>query len=514
MTALIAAAAVCAPLLLSQASAASGDRTLYLHYTHTGETAKITFRRNGRYDQQGLKKLNHFLRDWRQGEPTEMDPRLFDLVWEVYQDVNATKPIHVVSAYRAPETNAMLRKRSNGVAKKSRHIMGMAMDFYIPGVPISELRKAAMKKQIGGVGYYPASNSPFVHLDTGNVRAWPRMTRSQLASLFPDGKTLHLPASGGPLSQKGYAVAKAEWSKCHEVPCGSSSGGRTRVADNDSGPKRTLMDWFFNADEEDEGNEEAVVTRVASASAAQSASRAPATPPVPHDRPNFAGTVVADAPVPARRETILTARAETAPEPAPAEAAVTAIAENTAPTPRTHMTRPDGTREPTLTAYAPEAAGGRAQDTSPPESRMAATAGPEAGVFEVASDSIQTASVGGAPGLDTLDSLIQGTWDAVVPAREAGAAQAVHKEAVSRQIAMRRASFVAPDLEHVAAVFVDPAPVTGTRYAVITEHDQADFAPATELGRHTGHVVKAVDASWGLKVDRFVSRAPLVLAQR
>ncbi len=508
MTALIAAAVTCAPLSVSPAGAASGDRTLYLYYTHTKETAKITFRRNGRYDQKGLDKLNYFLRDWRRDEPTEMDPRLFDLVWEVYQEVDATKPIHVVSAYRAPETNAMLRKSSSGVAKKSRHIRGMAMDFYIPGVPISELRRVAMKKQIGGVGYYPSSGSPFVHLDTGNVRAWPRMTHKQLASLFPDGKTLHLPASGGPLSQKGYAYAKAEWSKCHAVPCNGASRS-TRVARNDSGPKRTLVDWFTGGGD-DEHEDEAEVTRVATASAtARSAPAAPETAPVPRTRPNFAGTVVADAPFPIKRARIETARADSA--------AVAAITENTAPKPRTHMTRPDGTPEPVLTAYAPEATGdGRQGVPAPaalPDSR-AATAEPEAGVFEVASDSVQTASVGGAPKPDALGSLIQGTWEAVAPAREAGAAQAVHKEAVSRQIAMRKASLVAPDLEHVAAVFVDPARMTGPRYAVITEHDQADFAPATELGTHTGRAVKGVDTNWGLEVDRFVSRAPMVLAAR
>ncbi|RAI32807.1 hypothetical protein CH341_32045, partial [Rhodoplanes roseus] len=93
----------------------------------------------------------------------------------------------------------MLRSRSSGVAKRSQHTAGKAMDFFIPGVPLEKLRKIASKKQVGGVGYYPTSGSPFVHLDVGSVRHWPRMTRRQLLALFPDGKTLHIPSDGKPL---------------------------------------------------------------------------------------------------------------------------------------------------------------------------------------------------------------------------------------------------------------------------------------------------------------------------
>ena len=151
-----------------------------------------------------------------------MDPRLFDLVWEVYQDVGGTQPIHIVSAYRSPATNAMLAAKSSGVADNSQHMRGTAMDFFIPGIPLARLRATAMKKQVGGVGYYPTSGSPFVHLDTGSVRAWPRMTRAQLKKVFPDGRTLHLPTDGKPLSGDGRRYAEAEWKKCHAVPCNGS----------------------------------------------------------------------------------------------------------------------------------------------------------------------------------------------------------------------------------------------------------------------------------------------------
>jgi uncharacterized protein YcbK (DUF882 family) len=195
------------------AQAASDDRALKLFFTHTGERATIVFKRNGKFDPRGLVQINRFLRDWRKNEPTKMEPRLLNLVWEVYQRSGAKEPIHVVSAYRSPSTNNMLRSRSRstGVAKKSQHMLGKAMDFYIPGVKLATLRSLAMQMQIGGVGFYPTSGSPFVHLDVGNVRAWPRMSRQELARLFPTGRTLHLPADGRPLP--GYAVAVADQKK-------------------------------------------------------------------------------------------------------------------------------------------------------------------------------------------------------------------------------------------------------------------------------------------------------------
>lgn len=187
------------------------NKTLKLYYTHTKERGSFTFKKNGRYDQAVLKKLNYFLRDWRRNEPTDMDPRLFDLVWEVYRQSGAKNHIHVVSAYRSPATNEMLRKTRGGQATKSQHMYGRAVDFFIPGVKTSKLREVAMKLQGGGVGYYPRSNTPFVHLDVASVRAWPRMSRSELVRLFPDGKTLHLPPDGNPLP--GYRTALAEYKR-------------------------------------------------------------------------------------------------------------------------------------------------------------------------------------------------------------------------------------------------------------------------------------------------------------
>lgn len=190
------------------AAAQAETRTLKLYNTHTKERVSITFKRNGRYLAEGLREANRFLRDWRRNESIKMDPELLDLVWEVYQKVGAREHIYVVSSYRSPATNNMLRKRSRGVAKNSQHTLGKAMDFYIPGVNLAKLRATGLRKQVGGVGYYPRSGSPFVHMDTGRVRHWPKMSRSQLAKVFPDGKTLHIPSDGKPLS--GYKIALAE----------------------------------------------------------------------------------------------------------------------------------------------------------------------------------------------------------------------------------------------------------------------------------------------------------------
>lgn len=199
----LAIASACLP-----AAASAETRTLKLYNTHTKERVSITFKRNGRYIPEGLREANRFLRDWRRNEIIKMDPELLDLVWEVYRKVGARDHIHVVSSYRSPATNNMLRKRSRGVAKNSQHTLGKAMDFYIPGVNLAKLRATGLRKQVGGVGYYPRSGSPFVHMDTGSVRHWPKMSRSQLAKVFPNGKTLHIPRDGKPMS--GYKVALAE----------------------------------------------------------------------------------------------------------------------------------------------------------------------------------------------------------------------------------------------------------------------------------------------------------------
>lgn len=195
---------------MTETAVANGDtRTIHLYHAHTHESISATYLVNGQYDPNVLQQLNWFLRDWRRDEPTNMDPRLFDVVWEAYRSAGAADQfVHVVSAYRSPETNAMLRARSRAVAKFSQHMLGKAMDTTLPGMPMSQVREIAMRMQRGGVGYYPTAGTPFVHLDVGNVRAWPRMNYNDLVRLFPDGKTVHLPSNGRPLAR--YEEARAE----------------------------------------------------------------------------------------------------------------------------------------------------------------------------------------------------------------------------------------------------------------------------------------------------------------
>ncbi|ACL55261.1 DUF882 domain-containing protein [Methylobacterium nodulans] len=209
----LAAAAVAAALVGgtrgTQDAAANGDtRTLSIIHEHTKESATVTFKRDGRYDRAALEQLNWLLRDWRIDEPTKMDPRLFDVVWEAHRASGSRDAVHIVSAYRSPQTNAALRRRSRAVAEHSQHMLGKAMDFFLTDVSVDQIREIGMRMQRGGVGWYPHAYNPFVHLDVGSVRAWPRMSYDQLARLFPDGRTVHLPRDGRPLP--GYEVAKAE----------------------------------------------------------------------------------------------------------------------------------------------------------------------------------------------------------------------------------------------------------------------------------------------------------------
>ena len=173
---------------LQNATAQSETRTISLHHIHTDEELTVTYKINGRYDEEALRKINNLMRDWRESQSITMDPHLIDLLWEVHREVGSKEAIWVVCGYRSPETNSMLRRRSSGVAQFSQHMLGKAIDFYIPGVPLEQLREAGLRAQRGGVGFYPTSGAPFVHMDTGSVRHWPRMPEVQLASVLAKGQ--------------------------------------------------------------------------------------------------------------------------------------------------------------------------------------------------------------------------------------------------------------------------------------------------------------------------------------
>ncbi|MFO1173001.1 MAG: DUF882 domain-containing protein [Hyphomicrobiaceae bacterium] len=187
---------------------APGDRRLSLYNIHNGERLDIVFKRGDTYDKEALKKLSWIFRDWRRNEATEMDPKAFDLLWEIYQELGSKRPIHVVSGYRSPTTNERLRKAGGGQAKNSQHILGKALDVHFADVSVQRLRYSALVRERGGVGYYPTSALPFVHIDTGRVRMWPRMPRLELAALFPSGRSKYIPDDGRPISLADVSAAK------------------------------------------------------------------------------------------------------------------------------------------------------------------------------------------------------------------------------------------------------------------------------------------------------------------
>jgi uncharacterized protein YcbK (DUF882 family) len=189
-------------------SAAPPDRTLSLYHIHTHEILVSTYKKGGKYVPEEMAKIDWFLRDWRKDEQTRMDPELIDLVWEMHAELHSAEPVHIISAFRSRATNDMLRRTVGGQASESRHILGKAMDVHFPDVPVKNLRYSALIREKGGVGYYPTSAIPFVHVDIDRVRAWPRLPRAELALLFPTGRTQHLPTDGDPITRDDARAAR------------------------------------------------------------------------------------------------------------------------------------------------------------------------------------------------------------------------------------------------------------------------------------------------------------------
>lgn len=146
------------------------SKKLHIRSIHTGETLEITFWKDGAYIPDALSRMNNLLRDHRSGDITTMDPELFILIHRLYDDLDATGPIEIISGHRSRKTNNMLREKGRKVAKRSQHILGKAMDIRIKSVSLKRLRDKVLSYGVGGVGYYPNSN--FVHVDTGRPRFW------------------------------------------------------------------------------------------------------------------------------------------------------------------------------------------------------------------------------------------------------------------------------------------------------------------------------------------------------
>ena len=146
------------------------ERRLSFYHTHTHESLDIIFFENGEYIKSALEEINHYLADFRTGDVADIDPKLLDLIYEIQESLGSNGTYEVISAYRSPKTNQMLRNRSKGVVKNSQHLLGTAIDVRLEGVPTEKLRDVALAMERGGVGYYKTSN--FVHIDTGRVRHW------------------------------------------------------------------------------------------------------------------------------------------------------------------------------------------------------------------------------------------------------------------------------------------------------------------------------------------------------
>ncbi len=145
-------------------------KALDLYNVNTRENIEVAFWVDGKFMPNGLDKLNQFMRDWRKDQVIEIDPDLYILLHELYNEFDVDAPIHLISGHRSKKTNDSLRAMGRNTAKKSQHVLGKAADISIPGVPVKKLRNEALEMKEGGVGFYPKSG--FVHVDTGPVRQW------------------------------------------------------------------------------------------------------------------------------------------------------------------------------------------------------------------------------------------------------------------------------------------------------------------------------------------------------
>jgi uncharacterized protein YcbK (DUF882 family) len=150
--------------------AAVSERRIAMRNLHTGERAEIAYWSNGRYLQDGLSQVNQLLRDHRREEVHPIAPQLLDALNDLGRAAGAREDFHIISGYRSPRTNALLRNKSRGVAKRSFHMLGQAVDIRLPGCDLARLHRQALGLRAGGVGLYRRSN--FIHLDIGPVRQW------------------------------------------------------------------------------------------------------------------------------------------------------------------------------------------------------------------------------------------------------------------------------------------------------------------------------------------------------
>jgi len=145
-------------------------RKLKFYNTHTQERLEVYYKEGENYLPQAFKEISYILRDHRNGEMHHIDPKLLDFLYDLLTEVSFDGDVHIISGYRSPESNIKLRKQSNGVADRSLHLKGKALDFRLPGIDTKRLRDTALSMKRGGVGYYKRLD--FIHIDTGRVRFW------------------------------------------------------------------------------------------------------------------------------------------------------------------------------------------------------------------------------------------------------------------------------------------------------------------------------------------------------
>ena len=166
----LTSAAIAPEAFATRSLSSSSDKELHLYNIHTGEFVKTTFKQAGQYDQDSLAELDNLLRHHRSGESTLISRTLFNDIYALQQMFKPNQAIEIISGYRSPKTNEQLRASGHGVAKRSLHMQGKAVDIRIPGINLRQVRQAALALKSGGVGYYPKSG--FIHLDVGRVRQW------------------------------------------------------------------------------------------------------------------------------------------------------------------------------------------------------------------------------------------------------------------------------------------------------------------------------------------------------
>lgn len=166
----VGAAVIAMPHVARASTLAGSQRRISFDNPHTGETLTTVYWTQGDYITDALREVNYIMRDFRTGDVHGIDPRLLDLLHALHDKLDSSRPFEIISGYRSPQTNAQLAEQSNGVAKRSLHMQGMAIDISLQDVKLKSLRKAAIALKKGGVGYYP--NSHFLHVDVGRVRSW------------------------------------------------------------------------------------------------------------------------------------------------------------------------------------------------------------------------------------------------------------------------------------------------------------------------------------------------------